>query len=69
MCVFQRENIWGPFLIISPASTLNNWHQEFARFVPKFKVMSMSKEVLSVFSETRKQKQSKPFCFPEFCIT
>ncbi|PKU34865.1 hypothetical protein llap_14831 [Limosa lapponica baueri] len=33
----QRENIWGPFLIISPASTLNNWHQEFARFVPKFK--------------------------------
>lgn len=50
MCVFQRENIWGPFLIISPASTLNNWHQEFARFVPKFKVISMSKEVLSVFS-------------------
>lgn len=34
----QRENIWGPFLIISPASTLNNWHQEFSRFVPKFKV-------------------------------
>lgn len=36
--LFQRENIWGPFLIISPASTLNNWHQEFTRFVPKFKV-------------------------------
>ncbi|KTG02378.1 hypothetical protein cypCar_00015022 [Cyprinus carpio] len=35
----QRENIWGPFLIISPASTLNNWHQEFSRFVPKFKVL------------------------------
>nr|XP_054490057.1 chromatin-remodeling ATPase INO80 isoform X3 [Agelaius phoeniceus] len=35
----ERENIWGPFLIISPASTLNNWHQEFARFVPKFKVL------------------------------
>lgn len=34
----QRDNIWGPFLIISPASTLNNWHQEFSRFVPKFKV-------------------------------
>uniref|UniRef100_A0A4W6EX31 Chromatin-remodeling ATPase INO80 n=1 Tax=Lates calcarifer TaxID=8187 RepID=A0A4W6EX31_LATCA len=27
------------FLIISPASTLNNWHQEFTRFVPKFKVL------------------------------
>ncbi|XP_026520374.1 chromatin-remodeling ATPase INO80 [Notechis scutatus] len=35
----ERENIWGPFLIISPASTLNNWHQEFARFVPRFKVL------------------------------
>lgn len=37
----QRDNIWGPFLIISPASTLNNWHQEFTRFVPKFKVRSI----------------------------
>ncbi|XP_040267782.1 chromatin-remodeling ATPase INO80 [Bufo bufo] len=35
----ERENIWGPFLIISPASTLNNWHQEFSRFVPRFKVL------------------------------
>ncbi|XP_003791782.1 DNA helicase INO80 isoform X1 [Otolemur garnettii] len=35
----ERENIWGPFLVISPASTLNNWHQEFTRFVPKFKVL------------------------------
>ncbi|OCT58042.1 hypothetical protein XELAEV_18002705mg [Xenopus laevis] len=35
----ERENIWGPFLIISPASTLNNWHQEFSRFVAKFKVL------------------------------
>uniref|UniRef100_A0A8C9FXL4 Chromatin-remodeling ATPase INO80 n=1 Tax=Pavo cristatus TaxID=9049 RepID=A0A8C9FXL4_PAVCR len=40
----ERENIWGPFLIISPASTLNNWHQEFARFVPKFKVISTYKK-------------------------
>ncbi|XP_069493608.1 chromatin-remodeling ATPase INO80 [Ambystoma mexicanum] len=35
----ERDNIWGPFLIISPASTLNNWHQEFTRFVPRFKVL------------------------------
>lgn len=41
LCFFlQRDNIWGPFLIISPASTLNNWHQEFTRFVPKFKVIN-----------------------------
>jgi Superfamily II DNA/RNA helicases, SNF2 family len=30
---------WGPFLIISPASTLHNWQQEMARFVPDFKVV------------------------------
>ncbi|XP_062267133.1 chromatin-remodeling ATPase INO80 isoform X1 [Platichthys flesus] len=35
----EKDNIWGPFLIISPASTLNNWHQEFTRFVPQFKVL------------------------------
>lgn len=46
ICILQRENIWGPFLIISPASTLNNWHQEFARFVPKFKVIRTYKTVL-----------------------
>ena len=34
----ERENIWGPFLIIAPASTLHNWEQEFRKFVPTFKV-------------------------------
>ena len=43
----QRDNIWGPFLIISPASTLNNWHQEFTRFVPKFKVRTHKAETPS----------------------
>ena len=32
-------NIWGPFLIVTPASTLHNWQQEFAKFVPDFKVL------------------------------
>lgn len=31
--------MWGPFLIISPASTLHNWQQEIAKFVPDFKVV------------------------------
>lgn len=44
----QRDNIWGPFLIISPASTLNNWHQEFTRFVPKFKVRMHKAETPSI---------------------
>ncbi|KAJ8983891.1 hypothetical protein NQ317_000927 [Molorchus minor] len=33
------QTVWGPFLIISPASTLHNWQQEIAKFVPDFKVV------------------------------
>lgn len=33
--------IWGPFLIVAPASTLHNWQQECCRFIPKFKVRSV----------------------------
>jgi len=29
----------GPFLIVAPSSTLNNWHQEFNKFLPSFKVL------------------------------
>ncbi|ODQ63814.1 hypothetical protein NADFUDRAFT_52805 [Nadsonia fulvescens var. elongata DSM 6958] len=35
----EKHNIWGPFLVISPASTLHNWQQEISRFVPEFKVL------------------------------
>lgn len=34
----EVHNIWGPFLVIAPASTLHNWQQEFAKFVPQFRV-------------------------------
>ncbi|KZS13079.1 DNA helicase INO80 [Daphnia magna] len=37
--IAEQYGIWGPFLIISPASTLHNWQQELARFVPSFKVI------------------------------
>lgn len=36
----ENEQIWGPFLVITPASTLHNWEQELKRFVPSFKVIS-----------------------------
>lgn len=36
---FMFLAVWGPFLIISPASTLHNWQQEIAKFVPDFKVI------------------------------
>ena len=34
----ETRNLWG-LLIITPASTLHNWQQEFAKFVPDFKVL------------------------------
>ena len=34
----EANGIWGPFLIVAPASTLHNWQQECSRFLPKFKV-------------------------------
>ncbi|KAF2755891.1 hypothetical protein EJ05DRAFT_467329 [Pseudovirgaria hyperparasitica] len=35
----EVHNIWGPFLVIAPASTLHNWQQEITRFVPDVKVL------------------------------
>ena len=33
----EKHDIWGPFLVIAPASTLHNWQQEITRFVPDIK--------------------------------
>lgn len=35
----EEHNIWGPFLVIAPSSTLHNWQQEITRFVPNLKVL------------------------------
>ncbi|KAI9807338.1 MAG: putative DNA helicase ino80 [Piccolia ochrophora] len=35
----ESHNIWGPFLVIAPSSTLHNWQQEIAKFVPSLKVL------------------------------
>lgn len=35
----ETQNIWGPFLVIAPASTLHNWQQEISRFVPSLKAL------------------------------
>ncbi|ALC46989.1 Ino80, partial [Drosophila busckii] len=37
--IAEHYGVWGPFLIISPASTLHNWQQEMERFVPDFNVV------------------------------
>ena len=35
----EFHNIWGPFLVIAPSSTLHNWQQEITKFVPSIKVL------------------------------
>jgi len=35
----ETKNIWGPFLVVAPTSTMHNWHQEFGRFCPQLKVV------------------------------
>jgi DNA helicase INO80 len=35
----ENHNVWGPFLVIAPASTLHNWQQELTRFVPGLKAL------------------------------
>lgn len=35
----EHHDIWGPFLVVAPASTLHNWQQELAKFIPEFKCL------------------------------
>lgn len=35
----EVHDIWGPYMVVAPASTLHNWQQEITRFVPEFKVL------------------------------
>ena len=35
----EKHGIWGPFLVVAPASTLHNWQQEITKFVPILKVL------------------------------
>ncbi|CAB0038453.1 unnamed protein product [Trichogramma brassicae] len=56
--LFTFLAVWGPFLIISPASTLHNWQQEMARFVPSFKVVPywgnpQERKILRQFWDTK----------------
>ncbi|KAJ8747244.1 hypothetical protein K2173_024169 [Erythroxylum novogranatense] len=35
----EEKNIWGPFLVVAPASVLNNWSDEINRFCPDLKTL------------------------------
>lgn len=35
----ENNNNWGPFLVVTPASTLHNWVNEITKFLPQFKIL------------------------------
>ncbi|OMH81127.1 putative DNA helicase ino80, partial [Zancudomyces culisetae] len=35
----EKYGIWGPFMVVVPATTLHNWQQEISRFVPDVKIL------------------------------
>ena len=35
----ERHQIYGPFIVVTPASTLHNWQQEITKFCPSLKVL------------------------------
>eukprot|EP01114_Cavostelium_apophysatum_P000379 TRINITY_DN10352_c0_g1_i1.p1 TRINITY_DN10352_c0_g1~~TRINITY_DN10352_c0_g1_i1.p1 ORF type:complete len:804 (+),score=229.78 TRINITY_DN10352_c0_g1_i1:1635-4046(+) len=35
----EEKDIWGPFLIVTPSSTLHNWQQEITKFCPSLKAL------------------------------
>ncbi|PWA98266.1 INO80-like protein [Artemisia annua] len=35
----EEKNIWGPFLVVAPASVLSNWVDEISRFCPDLKAL------------------------------
>lgn len=60
----ETHNIWGPFLVVTPASTLHNWQQEISRFVPDFKVIpywgnAKDRKVLRKFWDRRNLRYGK----------
>ncbi|KAI5171117.1 chromatin-remodeling ATPase INO80 [Nematocida sp. LUAm3] len=63
----KNEGNWGPFLVITPASTLHNWEQEFSKFVSGFKILSYwggvkERKLQRTHWQQRKlQKEDSPF--------
>ncbi|KAJ1732022.1 putative ATPase [Coemansia biformis] len=39
LCFLRERQVWGPFLVLCPLSTLSNWASEFYRFAPETPVL------------------------------
>lgn len=54
----EKKNVWGPFLIIVPVTTLHNWQNELAKFCPDLKV-------LPYFGSAEERKKLAKFLDPK----
>ncbi|KAL8667672.1 MAG: hypothetical protein Q9202_000527 [Teloschistes flavicans] len=64
----EKHNIWGPFLVIAPSSTLHNWQQEITRFVPGLKCLpywgaAKDRKVLRKFWDRKNVRYSRDSAF------
>ncbi|PHH61004.1 hypothetical protein CDD81_970 [Ophiocordyceps australis] len=69
----EKHDIWGPFLVVAPASTLHNWQQEIAKFVPEFKILPYwgsagDRKVLRKFWDRKHSTYRKEAAF-HVCVT
>ncbi|KAH6953116.1 putative DNA helicase INO80 [Fusarium avenaceum] len=69
----EKHDIWGPFLVVAPASTLHNWQQEIAKFVPEFKILpywggASDRKVLRKFWDRKHTTYRKDAPF-HVCVT
>ncbi|KAF9871804.1 hypothetical protein CkaCkLH20_10738 [Colletotrichum karsti] len=69
----EKYDIWGPFLVVAPASTLHNWEQEIRKFVPEFKILPYwgsagDRKVLRKFWDRKHMTYKKDAAF-HVCVT
>lgn len=69
----EKHDIWGPFLVVAPASTLHNWQQEIARFVPELKILpywgnAADRKILRKFWDRKHSTYRKEAAF-HVCVT
>lgn len=69
----EKHDIWGPFLVVAPASTLHNWQQEIVKFVPEFKILpywgsASDRKVLRKFWDRKHSTYRKDAAF-HVCVT
>uniref|UniRef100_A0A7S0ZBG1 Chromatin-remodeling ATPase INO80 n=1 Tax=Timspurckia oligopyrenoides TaxID=708627 RepID=A0A7S0ZBG1_9RHOD len=68
----ERENNWGPFLVVTPKATLHNWQQEIEKFCPTLRCLPYwgtktdRQELRKVWSAKRMYRKDSEF---HVCVT